>query len=106
LQFLESVETCSTKRYADFVGFASRSEFWWFVLFLVVGQLLLGLVSHKLAALFGLISFIPYLAAGTRRLRDTGRTPWWWLVSLIPVVGWVVLVVLWAQPSDSSHSPL
>jgi uncharacterized membrane protein YhaH (DUF805 family) len=71
-------------RYADFVGRASRSEFWWFVLFLVGSQLLLGLVSHKIAALFALATFVPYLAAGSRRLRDAGHSPWWWLISLVP----------------------
>ena len=104
MRFLESVETCSTKQYADFIGFASRSEFWWFVLFLSAGQVLLGLVSHKIAALFALVTLVPYLAVGTRRLRDTGRSPWWWLVSLVPLVGAVVLIVFWAQPGEKSYS--
>ena len=105
MRFLESVETCVTKQYADFVGMASRSEFWWFVLFLFLGQILLGTISHRIAALFAILTLIPYLAVGTRRLRDTGRTPWWWLVSLVPVVGVIVLVALWAQPTDPSYSP-
>ena len=104
MRFVESVETCITKQYADFIGFASRSEFWWFVLFLVAGQVVLGLVSHKIAALFGLVTFVPYLAAGSRRLRDTGRSPWWWLVSFVPLVGVIVLIVFWVQPGDKSYS--
>ena len=104
MRFLESVETCITKQYADFVGMASRSEFWWFVLFLFVGQILLGVVSHRLAALFALLALVPYLAVGTRRLRDTGRTPWGWLVGVVPVVGAIVLIALWIQPTDSSYS--
>lgn len=106
MRFLESVETCITRQYADFVGMASRSEFWWFVLFLFVGQLLLGVFSHKVAALFAVLTLVPYLAAGTRRLRDTGHTPWWWLVGVVPVVGVIVLIALWVQPTDSSYSSL
>jgi uncharacterized membrane protein YhaH (DUF805 family) len=105
MKFVESVETCGVSRYADFVGHASRSEFWWFALFLVGSQIVLGLVSHKIAALFALVTFIPYLAAGTRRLRDSGHSPWWWLVSVVPGVGVIVLIVFWAQPTDESYSP-
>ncbi len=104
MRFLESVETCSTRQYADFVGLASRSEFWWFVLFLFAAQLLLGLVSHQIAAVFAIAMFIPYLAAGTRRLRDTGHSPWWWLISVVPVVGAIVLIAFWVQPGDKSYS--
>ncbi len=106
MRFVESVETCTTRQYTDFVGFASRSEFWWYVLFLIAGNLLLGLVSHKAAALFALVTLLPYLAVGTRRLRDSGRSPWWWLVSLVPVVGAVLLIVFWTQPTNASHSSL
>jgi len=106
MRFLESVETCSTKQYADFVGFASRSEFWWYVLFLIVGQVLLGLVSHKIAALFALVTLLPYLAVGTRRLRDAGRSPWWWFAGLIPLIGAIVLIAFWTQPGDPSHSAI
>jgi len=104
MRFLESVETCITKQYADFIGLASRSEFWWFVLFLVAAQVFLGAFSHKIAALFAIVTLIPYLAAGTRRLRDTGRSPWWWLVSLVPFVGAIILIVFWAQPREKSYS--
>ncbi|MDP9124577.1 MAG: DUF805 domain-containing protein, partial [Pseudomonadota bacterium] len=82
-----SVETCITKQYADFIGTATRSEFWWFILFLVVVQALLGIASHVIAAIFALATLVPYFAVGTRRLRDTGRSPWWWLIGLIPLVG-------------------
>ncbi len=105
MKIQESVETCITKQYADFIGTATRSEFWWFVLFLIVVQVLLGVVSHVLAYIFALATLVPYLAVGTRRLRDTGRSPWWWLISLVPIVGGIVLIVFWAQPGSTPTTP-
>ena len=105
MKIQESVETCITKQYADFVGTATRSEFWWFILFLVVVQALLGIVSHTIAALFALATLLPYFAVGTRRLRDTDHSPWWWLIGLVPLVGAIVLIVFWAQPGKTPTTP-
>ena len=105
MQIQESVVTCITKRYADFTSTATRSEFWWFILFLFVVQALLSVVSHTLAAIFALGTLVPYFAAGTRRLRDTRRSPWWWLIGLIPLVGAIVLIVFWAQPGETATTP-
>ena len=106
MKIQESVETCITKQYADFIGTATRSEFWWFILFLIVVQALLGVASHTIAAIFALATLVPYFAVGTRRLRDTGRSPWWWLVGLIPLVGAIVLIVFWAQPGETPTTPI
>ncbi len=105
MKIQESVETCITRQYADFIGTATRSEFWWFILFLFVIQALLGIVSHVIAAVFALATLVPYFAVGTRRLRDTGRSPWWWLIGLIPLVGAIVLIVFWAQQGETPTTP-
>ncbi len=105
MKIQESVETCITKQYADFTGFATRSEFWWFILFLFVVQALLGVVSHLIAGLFALATLIPYLAVGTRRLRDGGHSPWWWLIAFVPLIGAIVLIVFWAQPGQTPTTP-
>ncbi|HEY7884960.1 MAG TPA: DUF805 domain-containing protein, partial [Cellvibrionaceae bacterium] len=52
-----------------------------------------------LVNLYGLALLIPTLAAGARRLRDAGFTPWLLLIGLIPVIGWIALIVLLAQPT-------
>jgi uncharacterized membrane protein YhaH (DUF805 family) len=105
MKIQESVETCITKKYVDFSSTATRSEFWWFILFLIVVQALLGIVSHAVAALFALATLLPYFAVGTRRLRDTDRSPWWWLIGLVPLVGVIVLIVFWAQPGKTPATP-
>ena len=105
MQIQEAVETCVTRKYADFNGCAMRSEFWWFALFVTVIETLVGIAYEPLAGVFWLVMLVPYLAAGTRRLRDTGRSPWWWLLLLVPVAGWIVLVVFWAQLGKTPPTP-
>ena len=105
MQIQEAVETCVTKKYADFNGCATRSEFWWFALFVWLIETLVGIAYRPLAGVFWLVMLVPYLAVGTRRLRDTDRSPWLWLLLLLPVVGWIVLVVFWAQLGKTTPTP-
>ncbi len=105
MQIQEAVETCVTKKYADFGGCATRSEFWWFVLFVIVIESLVGIAYEPLAGLFSLAMLVPYLAVGTRRLRDTDRSPWWWAIGLVPVAGAIVLIVFFAQPGRTPTTP-
>jgi uncharacterized membrane protein YhaH (DUF805 family) len=78
MDFQTAVRTCLTQKYAAFQGRASRSEYWWFFLAVVIGSLLATLLG-PLAFLFTLAVLCPILAAGFRRLQDTGR-PGWWIV--------------------------
>jgi len=97
MTFAESVRTCLSK-YVDFNGVASRSEFWWFMLFVFLVTLVLNWVSPWLANIFALLMLLPELAVGARRLHDTGRSGWWQLLVLLPVIGIIVLIVFWVQP--------
>lgn len=102
------------KQYADFSGRARRTEFWMFVLFSAIVSIILGLIDTLIGTasfvgrgtsftyspgilqwLYGLAVLIPTLAVGVRRLHDTDRTGWWWLIWLIPIVGQIVLIVFW-----------
>ncbi len=96
MTFQESVKTCFSK-YADFTGRATRSEYWWFVLFVVLVSAATSLVSHVLSALFSLATFLPSIAAAARRLHETNRSGWWQLIALVPVIGIIVLIVFLAQ---------
>ena len=98
MTFAESVRTCLSK-YVDFNGVASRSEFWWFFLFQIVVVVVLSFVSQLVADIAALALLLPSLAAGARRLHDTGRSGWWLLIGLIPVIGTLVLIVFWVQES-------
>ena len=105
MKFQESVEICITKKFADFEGLATRSEFWWFALFNFAVNAILSRVSVVLALVFALAMLVPYLAVGARRLRDTDRSPFWLLIAFVPFIGAIVLIVFFAQPGKSATTP-
>ncbi|MEI9992908.1 MAG: DUF805 domain-containing protein [Rhizomicrobium sp.] len=93
-----------TQHYFDFNGRARRAEFWWYVLVYVIAEVILGVlqsilgVGQALTSLFGLALFLPSLGVSVRRLHDIGRSGWWFLISVIPVVGWILIIYWYAQP--------
>ncbi|MBS0040513.1 DUF805 domain-containing protein [Neisseria sp. Marseille-Q1983] len=107
--FLEAL----TKRYAQFSGHASKREFWGFLLFRTVAEvailLVIGImveVSRSLGDIFSILYFlftlavlVPTISVGVRRLHDTGKSGWWYLISVIPLIGWIWLIILWCQAS-------
>jgi uncharacterized membrane protein YhaH (DUF805 family) len=96
MTFVDSIRTCF-KKYADFTGCASVSEFWWWVLFTILAGLAIDILSHKLSMVFSLLTFLPGLAVAARRLHDTNRSGWLQLLILIPVIGWILVIVWWVQ---------
>ncbi|WP_041521635.1 DUF805 domain-containing protein [Gilvimarinus agarilyticus] len=95
------------RQYVDFSGRWTRTQYWMF--FLVNFLIILGIVVVEsllkigfISSLYGLVLFIPSLAAAVRRLRDAGFSPWWILISLIPVIGTIALIVLLAQPTKAA----
>ena len=96
--------TC-LKKYADFSGRATRSEYRWFDLCEVLIQGIASLISDWLPGLFALALVLPALAVGARRLHDTGRSGWWLLLMLVPFIGGLFLLywaVLPSQPSANA----
>ncbi len=90
------------KHYADFSGRANRPEFWYFYLFgFLVGLLSLIPIIGWIIAL-GMI--IPNLAVGVRRLHDIGKSGWNYLFCLIPLVGTILLIVWFCQPSQEGEN--
>jgi uncharacterized membrane protein YhaH (DUF805 family) len=87
------------KQYATFTGRTSRPDYWYFVLAVVIVSAALSILSDTLANVLSVLTLVPSLAAGARRLRDAGLSMhnFWWLA--LPVVGWIVLIVQLAQPS-------
>lgn len=89
------------QKYSDFKGVSSRSEFWWFQLFFVLGLVGTSALNPALSTVWSVVLLVPYLASAVRRLRDAGF-PWGLLfIGLVPVVGTIVVVVLWLQPTKS-----
>lgn len=104
------------KKYAEFGGRAGRQEFWMFVLFNFLATLVLGFIDVAtglaseqtgiglLSGLYSLGVLIPYLAVSVRRLHDTGRTGWWLLIVLIPLIGPIVLLVFMVLDSEPGQN--
>jgi uncharacterized membrane protein YhaH (DUF805 family) len=91
MTFADSIKTCFSK-YADFNGRASRSEFWWWVLFVFLASAGTSIVSSVVSGLFSLAVLLPNIAVGARRLHDTDRSGWLQLIAIIPLIGWLVLI--------------
>ena len=104
MTFSQAVVTCLKDKYACFQGRASRSEYWWYALFMFLINVFFGLVgfclSQQMVAEFNtdyvniamLIFLLPSLGVGIRRLHDIDKSGWWMLVFLIPVIGLIMLV--------------
>lgn len=96
MTFTESIRACFTK-YADFKGCAGKSEYWWWVLFTIVAGLSLQIVSQNLSLAFSVATILPSIAVTARRLHDTDRTGWLQLLVVIPVIGWIFLIIWYVQ---------
>ena len=112
MTFGDAVRSVLTQ-YTGFSGRARRSEFWWYSLFAFVVYLVAGLIDAALnttvlGIVVGLGLVLPSLAVTVRRLHDTGRTGWWILIGLIPLVGAIVLLVFEctdSEPDPNSYGP-
>ena len=100
------------KKFADFSGRATRTQYWMFVLVYMIIYVVLSVIDYQLgtvilAAVFSLALLIPSISIATRRLHDTGRTGWWQLIALIPLLGLIVLIFFLVQDSqdDNEYGP-
>ncbi len=102
--FSEAIKTVFGK-YAEFQGRARRSEYWYWVLFTVVVNIVLtsidraifgvdenGISRSVLSGIFGLAVLVPGLAVTVRRLHDVGKSGWWVLLNLIFLIGSLILI--------------
>jgi uncharacterized membrane protein YhaH (DUF805 family) len=96
MTFTESIKVCFSK-YADFNGRASRSEYWWFALFIVLISMAAGAISESLRVVLMVATLLPSIAAATRRLHDTNRSGWLQLIALIPILGWIAIIYFLVQ---------
>jgi uncharacterized membrane protein YhaH (DUF805 family) len=102
------------KNYVGFQGRARRKEYWMFVLFSLIVSIVLSIIeavanlSQVLTGLYSLAVLLPSLAVGVRRLHDTGRSGWWLLIALIPLIGAIILLVfmcLDSEENDNKYGP-
>jgi uncharacterized membrane protein YhaH (DUF805 family) len=111
--FIDTVKN----RYVDFKGRSTRSEFWYFMLFYVIIGLILVVFDSLLfssgstdaggswtggllSTLLSLGLLLPSLGLSIRRLHDIGKTGWWVLISLVPLIGFIVLLIFYVKDSQ------
>jgi uncharacterized membrane protein YhaH (DUF805 family) len=98
------------QKYADFTGRASRAEYWWYILGLIIVAVVLSIVESlvgvkgmvigiygPLTALLWLATIVPSTAVGARRLHDTNRSGWWQLLAYGPY-----LILMLIRPAAGS----
>ncbi|MCC4833759.1 DUF805 domain-containing protein [Shewanella sp. 10N.7] len=100
------------KNYINFKDRARRKEYWFFVLFNLIAGIVLALIDNMtgtltpetgyglLSGFYSLLVFLPGLGVTVRRLHDTGRTGWWILIGLIPLIGALVLLYFFVSDSE------
>jgi len=108
------------KQYAAFTGRARRREYWFFALFNAIALMVLAFIDGMMGSFseevgFGLLSglyflatLLPALAVTVRRLHDTDRSGWWILIGVIPVIGFIVVLVftlLEGTPGENRYGP-
>lgn len=108
------------RKYAKFSGRSQRAEYWFFFLFQALFLIGLAFLDGMLgffdesedvglfSGIFAIAMIIPSFSVNVRRLHDTGRSGWWLLASLVPVLGSLVLVVFAlqdSQPGGNAYGP-
>ena len=134
MKFATAVRTVLFKKYATFSGRASRSEYWWWTLAVVLASLVVSLIDAilfpyglagatpgaepwssnsegPLSLVFGLAVLLPSFAVSIRRLHDVDKSGWWILIILVPLIGSLYLIYLYvlrgtAGPNRFGNDPL
>jgi uncharacterized membrane protein YhaH (DUF805 family) len=102
-EFQNAVKTCFNK-YADFTGRAGRPEFWWFFLFQLAVYVVTSFVHGIVELVAVLALLVPALAVAARRMHDIGKSGWFLLIGLIPLVGGLILLFFAAQPGQTESN--
>jgi uncharacterized membrane protein YhaH (DUF805 family) len=121
--FGQAISTCFSK-YVTFQGRARRSEFWWWVLFIVIGSMIAGFLDGLfsttysfggeedvtvytqtgwIGSVFFLVTLLPGISVAVRRLHDTDKSGWWWWLGFLCFIGWIVLFIFYVSDSGPDN---
>ena len=107
--FTEAIKS-GFDNYVNFNGRARRSAYWYWTLFSVLASIAANIIDAVIGSapifsgLVGLALLLPGLAVSVRRLHDTDRSGWWILIGLIPLIGFIVLIVFYVQDSEPTEN--
>ena len=112
MTFSEAVKTCLTQKYFKISGRATRSEYWWFQLFIaLVGAILafsMAIIGGEdflfgVVGLFYLFIIVPSICVLVRRLHDAGFSGWFALLTFVPYIGGIALFIMTLRGSDCDN---
>jgi uncharacterized membrane protein YhaH (DUF805 family) len=113
MNFITAIKLCFI-RYAQFSGRASRSEFWFFVLFGILGSWIAIIIDTMILnyswekdgpvyLIFQIIILIPSIAVGARRLHDLNKSGWWQLL-VFTIIGLIPLIFWWSKIGENKKN--
>jgi len=113
MNFITAIKLCFI-RYAQFSGRASRSEFWFFVLFGILGSWIAIIIDTMILnyswekdgpvyLIFQIIILIPSIAVGARRLHDLNKSGWWQLL-VFTIIGLIPLIYWWSKIGENKKN--
>jgi len=94
---IEVIKKCFLE-FANFKGKATRYEYWWFLLFMVLVLSIAYLIHERVYQIVSIIFLVPFLAVGSRRLNDAGQSVWWQLFLFVPF-GQIIVLFYMAEKS-------
>ena len=117
MNFVEAVKS-GYQNYVNFSGRSARSAFWWWVLFQFIVSIVIamveggghasaGMMSYNagpIAMVWSLANLLPGIAVAVRRLHDIDKSGWWLLIGLIPLIGWIILIVWYATKGTTGSN--
>ena len=119
MNFVDAVKSAFA-RFADFATRSSRSEYWWFMLFYFLVGLVVSPIEFTIEfSVFGqgmemtsgiidllvfLVFIVPTISVTGRRLHDIGRSGWWLLIVLIPLIGALILLYWAVKPGEDGDN--
>ena len=92
------------KNFANFSGRTNVGGYWWAVLGNFIVSFVLSLIGVEiLISVYSLATLIPTLSIAVRRLRDAGKGWGWLFITLIPLVGWIIFIIMMCKPSVNNN---
>ena len=102
VSFIEAIKLYFA-RYTDFKGRSRRSEYWWATLFTSIVGGVLSTVIPDFSWIWSLVILVPGLAICIRRLHDVGKSGWFYLWMLLPLVGQIIILIQFCKDSTPDN---
>jgi uncharacterized membrane protein YhaH (DUF805 family) len=93
------------QKYVVFSGRSSRPAYWWWYLFTLIAYIVAAIIDQVIGTfvitgILALALLLPNLAVLVRRLHDAGHSGWWVLIGILPLIGFIVLLIFVLTPSQ------